>query len=188
MKVQIFKFFIYLFGSVFICNAQNLKKLKINTELNNQYLESRKSYYGILTSEELIVIKNAFENELHIKFTDDKAILINFFQYGTNCIEYGFESKFKEKAIDKGVKLSNRISKKYNALDFFIYTDDAINYELLTKRRKFILDSGYFQKSIFTLQENCSAFFILKPNGEFLKYYGEDYYSEVINFLKDDED
>lgn len=77
------------------------------------------------------------------------------------------------------------MSKEHNASDFFVYSESVLNKERIENRKNFILDSGFFAKNIFTLQENCRAFFILKPNGEFMKYYGSDYYSEVEKFLKE---
>ena len=32
--------------------------------------------------------------------------------------------------------------------------------------------------------ENCRGFFIIKPNENFMKYYGGDYYSEVKKILE----
>ncbi len=49
---------------------------------------------------------------------------------------------------------------------------------------EFILDSGFFYENVFTEHQNCEAFLIIKPNGDFHKFYGEDYYTEVENFLE----
>jgi len=52
--------------------------------------------------------------------------------------------------------------------------------------KRFMPNPGFFHDSIFTLHESCQAFFILKPSGRFLKYYGEDYFSVVEAFLESD--
>ncbi len=184
MKKIILLSLIFILNIIFICSAQNLNDREINTELNSEYINSKKSYLGKLTSEELIEVRNAFETELNTKIPENKSILINFFQYGKNCIVYRFNNETKENVANNCIRLSSEISNHYNAIDFFVYTEDALDKSIYAKREKFILDSGFFQKTVFTLQENCRAFFILKSNGEFLKYYGEDYYSEVINFLE----
>ena len=84
---------------------------------------------------------------------------------------------------DNGLRISNEISAKNNAIDFFVFIKDSYNNAILSTREQFILDKGFFHNKVFTLHENCKDFFILKPDGEFMKYYGEDYYTEVECFL-----
>jgi len=55
---------------------------------------------------------------------------------------------------------------------------------LSQNNKNYILDSGYFYKAIFTLHKICSAFLVLKPNGEILKHYDADYFSQMGDFLK----
>ena len=49
---------------------------------------------------------------------------------------------------------------------------------------EFIIDSGFFYENVFTEHQNCAGFLIIKPNGDFYKQYGEDYYSEVKAFFE----
>jgi hypothetical protein len=53
-------------------------------------------------------------------------------------------------------------------------------------KNNFIMDSGFFSNNIFTEREMCSAFIIIKPNGKFFKYYGEDYNTKIKDFLNTD--
>ncbi|NMR32979.1 hypothetical protein HIO71_02025 [Chryseobacterium aquaticum] len=175
---------IVILNFFFSCNAQAEKKQKVNTKFNSDYFKSRKKFYGKLNNEELKQIRTLISKELKIIIPENISVLINFYQNGKNCFEYGFTEKSAKEVIDNCINISSRMSKNYNTIDFFVFTDDALNKDRLEKRNNFRKDSGFFSYTIFTLKENCRAFFILKPNGEFLKYYGSDYYSEVENFLE----
>ncbi|KIA82573.1 hypothetical protein OA84_10455 [Kaistella solincola] len=180
IKLYFFIFSLFLFS----CKAQQSNSVKINSEINKEYLASRKSFVGKLSPEEYKEIRKLITDELQTQVPAGKSILINFDQYGVNC----FGSKHNEKTamavIDRRVSISARISKENNAQDFFVYTTNVLNKHRYENRKNFLLDSGFFAKYIFSLNENCNAFFILKPNGEFIKYYGTDYYSQVEKFLK----
>ena len=115
---------------------------------------------------------------------ENKTILINYYQNGTNCHEYGLNKRDAKIVTENGIRISQTMSKENNAIDFFVFTADCLNKELYENRDNFILDSSVFSTNFFTLKENCCAFFILKLNGEFLKYYGTDYFSEVEYFLR----
>ena len=77
------------------------------------------------------------------------------------------------------------MSKEHNAIYFFVYTKDAFHKDSHQNDKRFILDHGYLHKTIFTEHKNCKGIFVLKPNGEFLKYYGEDNYMDADAFLKE---
>lgn len=162
-------------------NAQN--KVKVNTKYNKQYTASRKKFVGTLNNEDYQEIRNIILKELRVDVPENKSILINYYQFGTNCAQSGLRKKYGSEVIDNEVRISARLSSKFNTMDFFLYSSDALNKERYENRSKFIMDSGFFSESIFSLKENCSAFFILKPNGQFMKYYGSDYFSEVQDFL-----
>ena len=182
MKLKILLSIIIL-NLFFTCNAQK-KQEKVNTKFNESYSISRKKFQGKLDSEQLKQIRTLVSDELKVEINENQSLLINFHQFGENCYEYSLEEKDAQRVIDNCISISSRIARNYNVVDFFIFTDNALNKERFEKRRNFIKDSGFFSQIIFTLQENCRAFFILKPNGEFLKYYGSDYFTEVENFLK----
>ena len=55
---------------------------------------------------------------------DKNSILINYHQHGNNCNEYGLEENSAKTQIDNIFRISARMSKNYNATDFFIYSTD----------------------------------------------------------------
>ena len=184
MKIN--KFYLLIFFLIFYsCSTQKNELGKINTKINKEYIASRKTFVGKLNLDEYKQIREMIINELKIEIPSNKSILINFYQFGSNCFEYGFSKKDAMTVIDNSIRISSRMSKEHNASDFFVYSENVLHKEIIENRKNFILDSGFFAKNVFTLQENCRAFFILKPNGEFMKYYGSDYYSEVEKFLKE---
>ena len=154
----------------------------INTKYNEEYIASTKTLVGKLDESQYAKITTVLAKELNTVLSKDKAILINYSQKAPNCITEGHSKKNDLLVSVNGIRLSNEISKKYNAADFFVYAADTFVKDL--RQENFILDTGFFYNNVFTLHENCKAFFILKPNGDFMKYYGEDYYSLVNDFLE----
>jgi hypothetical protein len=185
-KILISIFFIAVVFMTTSCG--NIKSTKtesnINTKFNTEYKKSRKTFYGELSEKESNEIRKIIENELNSKVPDGKSILINFSQKGSNCISTGLNNKDAATVINNGIQISSRISMNNNTIDFFVYTADVFHKDVHQTKANFKLDSGFFYNNIFTLHENCEAFFILKPNGQFMKFYGEDYFSEVENFLQ----
>ena len=166
------------------CQVKATPEKTVNSVLNKQYLESRQSFLGKLDSAQLQEIRSLISKELNTEIAAGKSILINYSQKATNCLTYNKNVKISLKSFDHSIEISNRISKKYNAIDFFVFSENVFYKEQFEKQKKFIKDSSFFYDNVFTLHENCEAFFILKPNGEFMKYYGEDYFTVVENFLK----
>ncbi len=183
-KMKICKFYYLILIFIFFsCSAQN-KAGKINTKINKEYSKSRKGFYGKLSEEEFRETRKTIVAELKTEIPEKNVILINYYQKGDNCFAYGFGEKSAQTEIENSIKMSARFSTNYNMSDFFIFSSDCIGKESVERRKNFILDSGFFTNNIFTLKENCRAFFLLKPNGEFMKYYGSDYFSEMRNFLE----
>ncbi|MCJ0741715.1 hypothetical protein [Pedobacter montanisoli] len=164
--------------------AQNTEANEINNAVNSRYISSRKTFTGKLDDIENKDIREKIAKELNRNIDADKAILINYFQRGPNCITYKYNNETYSSMLNNTVNISNRITAEKNAVDFFIYAKDAFHLDLLKDRKDFIQDSGFFQSNVFTIQENCGAFLILKPDGRFMKCYDEDYFTEVDNFLK----
>ena len=75
------------------------------------------------------------------------------------------------------------MSEEYNAVDFFVYSQNAFFKDIYESKNYYNKDPGYFKNTIFIREENCKAFFILKPNGEFIIEYGQDYFTEVEKFF-----
>ncbi|MDQ7918583.1 hypothetical protein RBU60_13470 [Mesonia sp. MT50] len=167
------------------CGSQkNGETKRVNTFFDSNYKKSRKSFKGDLSGQEYDVLKTKIEKELGVKIPLGKSILVHYRQFGANCFLKGKGRKFKSNVSNNGINFSTKISAAYNTEDFFIYSDNAINKDHYENLPEFQLDPGFFKELIFTLEENCAAFFVVKPNGKFLKYYGEDYNTEIENFLK----
>jgi hypothetical protein len=156
----------------------------VNTQPNSKYKKSRKAYSGKLNNSEYKELIKNLESELKTTIPNDKSILVNFNQKAPNCISVRFGEKDNKQVVNNRIRISSRISSNNNVLDFFVYTKDSYNEDIYEKTAEFILDSGFFYENVFTEHQNCEAFLIIKPNGDFYKYYGEDYYTEVENFLE----
>ena len=187
--MKILKYYYLILMSIITSCAAQIKSndsinRKVNTHFNKDYFASKKTFYGKLNEVECKEIRKTIIAELKTIIPDQNSILINYYQHGNNCYKYGLNEKYAKEEINNGIRISARISKTYNVTDFFIYSSDYRDKLILENSRVYTLDSGFFSTNIFTLKENCAAFFIIKPNGEFMKYYGTDYYSEVIKFLE----
>ena len=66
-------------------------------------------------------------------------------------------------------------------LRMFFFRDD------FSESPSFVADNGFFYNIVFTEHNICKGFFILKPNGHFYKYYGEDYYYRIKDAILADE-
>lgn len=156
----------------------------VNTKLNSKYKKSRKAYYGTLNKTEYKELINKLETEFKTTIPNDKSILVNFTQKAPNCISVQFSKKRNEQLTSNSIRISSRISSNNNVTDFFVYTKNSYHRDIYEKLTEFVLDSGFFHENIFSDNENCKGFLIVKPTGEFYKYYGEDYYSKVQEFLE----
>ncbi|RNL54211.1 hypothetical protein [Pedobacter jejuensis] len=159
-------------------------KFETNIKLNARYLASVRVFSGKLDSTTYKTIKKDIENELNVEIQANTAILINYVQGASNCLLAGLNDTDVSRVIDNKKRISSQLCMANNAIDFFVFYPNADPKELFQKRDYFKKDSGFFYENIFTLHDNCDAFLILKPNGDFLKYYGEDYFSQVEKFFK----
>jgi hypothetical protein len=157
---------------------------EINTKPNAQYKKSRKSFSGTLNKIEYDKLVNDLERELNTKIPEGKSILIHYSQKAPNCIDVTFSQEDISNITINVVRISTRISSKNNAISYFVYSENTFHKDYYKQIDNYALDSGYFYNNIFTLHETCSAFFIIKPNGDFLKHYGSDYFTEVSDFLE----
>jgi hypothetical protein len=179
-------FYFVLAITIASCGSQKekSKSTAVNTYPNWKYKKSRKSLHGTLDSQQYLDTKAALEKELNVKIPAGKSIMIHFDQKAPNCINVRFNDDQNSKIIGRGHSLSDEESVKYNVEQFSVYTADSFFAKKFEANKKFRLDTGYFSTNIFTLQENCAAFYILKPNGKHITYYGEDYFSEVKDFFE----
>jgi len=181
---------ILLVNTLFSCATNKITDIKpiidieVNTELNPELIKSRKAFSGNLNNFQYNELKINLEKELNTKIPEGKSILINYHQKARNCISLSLNNSDFSKFTNRGIQISSRISTNNNTVDYFVFEENAFYKNLYKEKQNFKLDSGYFYNNIFTLHETCDAFFIIKPNGDFLKYYGSDYYSIVKTFLE----
>jgi CRISPR/Cas system-associated endoribonuclease Cas2 len=185
MKYLLFILFSFL---MFSCKSQREKSLdiKVNTTLNKEYRNSIKTFEGKLNEVDYLLIKKNIEKELSTSIPDDKIILINFCQKAKNCSSLASSEASINKVIYNSLTISSGISLNNDAVDFFVYTEDAFFKDIFIKNLKFKRDSGFFHDTFFNDCDICTAFFILKPDGKFIKHYGDDYYTIVKNFMEKD--
>ena len=165
-------------------NKVTINNSEVNTYPNSEYKKSRKAYSGTLNKSEYDELIKKLEEELNTTISTDKSILINYNQKAPNCINARFSQSDNKQVAKNRIRISSRMSSNYNAIDFFVYNKDSYNKEIYEKITEFKLDSGFFYDNVFTEHQNCAGFLIIKPNGEFYKHYGEDYYSEVKAFFE----
>lgn len=178
------------FLSITLVSCKSSKNAKndagVNSEFNQQYIDSRGALTGTLIDAEYKLFKDQLKKELAITIPESKSILINYRQKSNNCLGVGFKKSDVIGHIENAKEISGRLSATYNMANYFVFTEDAHYADLYSKRVNYKKDPGYFKDRIFTSNQNCSAFLLVKPNGKFMKYYGEDYFTFVKNFLLKD--
>lgn len=175
-------FFVMFLFAIVSCRSVKNTNSSMNTKLNAAYRASVRDVYGQLSQNEYIELRRKMEIELNTKISDGKTIIIIFSQKAPNCIT----ARFNEYHVVIGnvIRISSAINTQYNTTSFFVFTKDSFHHDLFEKENMYKLDSGYFYNNIFTIHENCEAFLILKPNGQFMKHYGDDYFTRVETFLQ----
>lgn len=182
MKKNALLFAFLLFNFTF---SQLFNGKKVNTNpLNKEYQDSRKFFYGELNPKEYSDFKLILEKELDTHIEEGKSIFINYEQAASNCSLLKGRKQYLEQYHKNSIKISNTISKENNAIDFFIYSGDTFLKSYTEKNKIYQLDKGFFGKEMFTLKENCEAFFIVKPNGKFMICYGTDSFSDASAFFE----
>ena len=178
-----------LLFSLIGCSSQKhiTQTSDLNTVYNNEYEKSKLLFRGELEKEVYDQVRSTIESELGVLIPEDKAILINYYQKGQNCISMRLNRKNYLRSVKYSAKTSARICSKNKTIDFFVFSNDAFFKEQIKDGIYNKFDSGFFYDNIFTIHNNCQAFFILKPNGKFMKYYGEDYYTRVKKFLEEND-
>lgn len=178
--------YFFIIMTILSCNSKKIliNNIEVNTYPNTEYKKSKEIFIGTLKKNEYDELVKRLETELKTSLPKDKSILINYNQRAPNCISTRFSEKVNKQIAINRVRISSRMSTNYNAIDFFVYTKDSFDKEIYEQMTEFNIDSGFFYETVFTEHENCAGFLIIKPNGDFYKRYGEDYYSEVKDFFE----
>jgi hypothetical protein len=164
--------------------SEDREIIKVNTKYNRKYVKSRKTFEGSFPNEAYSTIRLLLQKELKTAIPDDSHILIHYEQRASNCIKYDNYEERLPIILKNIAKSDKKLSRQYQTMPFWVYNTNSFFAEHFKKHPDYHLDSGYFKKNIFELNDNCSAFFLLKSSGEFMIHYGEDYMTQVFNFLK----
>lgn len=140
---------------------------------------------GTLDEIEYETILKKFQKELDSSIIRDSPVLIQFKQDAPHCYSGDTITYNNKLLIKEEVRILNRISRTNKVQNYFVYDSKSPFAELFMDLDDYTLDSGYFYRNIFTQHENCSAFLLIKPDGRFVKYYGEGFYSIISDFLKE---
>ncbi|MDT8347451.1 MAG: hypothetical protein RQ756_06590 [Flavobacteriaceae bacterium] len=173
---------ILMFTAVFVftgCKSTE-QAPKYNTKINTKYKESVKTYVGQLNPAELSKLRQEVMQALKTDWPKDQAIMVHFYQEAYNCYEYGIAEESAKNMQRKVFQISQRWAIKNNALHFFVYTNEYLYPEQISASGRPREDTGFFKDNVFTLNENCRAVLIVKPNGAFYKHYGNDYFTDAM--------
>lgn len=184
MKYIFYLLVILVCKPILYAQTDNLPQINVNTKLNRVYDKSKKSFEGTLPPNQYEKMRLSLQRELGTTFSDDLNILVHYEQRGSNCLKLDGYEKALPWALKTLASGKKKLSRKFNTAENFVYNANSFFHKELKEVDVFRLDSGYFKENVFKLNENCSAFFLLKTTGEFMIYYGEDYMGEVYNYLK----
>ena len=163
---------------------ESVKKFVVNSNANGDYRSSIHEIRGKLNESEKVLMLKNISKALDTSLTPDKTQLIHYKQSAPNCFLSDSLTSDDRIAFKHDMRVLNKISRKYNVQSFYVFEQNAPITGFLLEQNEFLLDSGYFYNDIFTEHENCGAFLMIMPDGRFIKYYGEDYYSLIIDFLE----
>jgi len=171
---------------IFISTSSYSQK-KINTKANSEYKKHFKGLYGKLTPEAYKTVIDSLQLHSEIELDKSKKVYVHFQQKGDNCIMYGQKESSIEFVLSNIERISKRVTQNNQTQRLLIFNQNSFFKEHLKKRIDWKLDTGFFKRNIFTEDTICQAFFVLKPNGEFYKFYGSDHFTLVKVLLENEE-
>ncbi|WP_296385921.1 hypothetical protein [Winogradskyella sp.] len=179
------KSILILFVIIFIsCGAKNNTDNAVNNKYNREYIKSIDGQFGKMDNQDLNLFYKALEENLNITIDTSKTILINYFQKGHNCIVKSNNVEYEKNVLRSYKNSSDKISINYNAKNILVYTKKSFFTKYADNNSGWILDNGFIKNNIFISDKNCSGFFIIRTDGKFYKYYGEDYFSIINKLLR----
>ena len=177
-----------LFSIITSCSSSKgiEDKNVINYKYNGRYKRSITKKDGQLSSLKYENLKLNLEKELDTIIPAGKSIIINYEQLAPNCFKYGGGLAYVQNALDYFVPKATKFANENNSVIFFVYSKESVYAPIYnTRKDSHILDNGFFYSQIFKLHDNCSAQYVIRPDGKFLKIYGEDHFDDVEEFLLD---
>lgn len=156
---------------------------KVNFRPNQVYKQTEIGYNGNLNQTMYFEVKDRMSSALQEEIPSEKTIIVHFNQNAPNCLGVNESPESFQKITENKMNWSSELCTRYNAVDYFVYTSNAFHNDYFKKNSVFKIDTGFFSEEVFTEHQNCAAVIIIKPNGSFHKYYGEDYFEDVSGFL-----
>ena len=155
----------------------------VYTRIDEEYKKTRKTALGQLNPTDYQKLIEELERVMDTTIRKGRGVLINFRQRAPYCYTYAYNESAIETMTNNSIQFSANICVKNMAVDYFIYTADCYFKSIYEKKKEYKLDPGYFANEVFTLKENCSGFLALRTDGQFMKYYGDDYFTKAAQFL-----
>ena len=155
----------------------------VYTRIDEEYKKTRKTALGQLDQNDYEKLIEELERVMDTTIPKGRGILINFNQRAPYCYSYAYDESTIETITDNSIQISANICVKNAAVDYFIYTSNSYFKSIYEKKKEYKLDPGYFADKVFSLKENCSGFLALRADGQFMKYYGDDYFTKAAQFL-----
>lgn len=177
------KKYIFILFLIIGFSAKPQEKNLANSEYNKKYKKSITSKHGRLSTDELSEMKSSLAKELQISLENNKALVIYYFQHGKNCLLASYNYEGVLNILNNKYRIANSAEKRFNIKSYYVYNSNSFFNTLLAKQEAFILDSGFFKNVLFKEDRNCEGFYILKENGDYMRYYGSDYSDEIENFI-----
>ncbi|WP_339757220.1 hypothetical protein [uncultured Winogradskyella sp.] len=174
--------FVCIFTLVISCKSKPLSKENPHNKYGRSYAKKATGFVGKLNNTQLDSVRISLSQNLNVNIEKKQIILLHYRQAANFCISYGMTEKFIQNFINNTQNISERFTKNHNTKTLFVYTKDYY-FEKYLSNTNWILDNGFVQNSIFPDNEICSGFILIKTNGEFYKYYGEDYFSIIKRLL-----
>ena len=180
-KMKISRILLLVFFCFTISKAQNHygNKNKLNFH-SSLYSKITQQALGELNLEEYSEFRLSLENQIKTKLPKNKAIIISYHQVAHHCFHTKQKSKIQ---FQKNILKLKELAETENALVFFYYNPKSKLGTILKNTIDYKKDTDYFFQQLFSNQDFCTAIFVVKPNREFIKYYGLKSEVEISYFL-----
>ncbi|MCB0398456.1 MAG: hypothetical protein KDD26_02325 [Winogradskyella sp.] len=186
MRIFVFTLFLSILLG---CKSKEPKVLPIdsknyNYKYGHKYAKNRLSYSGKINSERLKELRS-FIFSISSDFDINQTLLINFKNDGSYCISANpkYISNIP-KSLQNIYNMSNKFAVKYNIQHLCSFSKSSPFFEYLSENSNWVIDNGTIENIFFRSNQICSGFVIIEPDGSFLCHFGEDYFSEISNYLK----
>ncbi|OYU85736.1 MAG: hypothetical protein CFE24_00585 [Flavobacterium sp. BFFFF2] len=151
----------------------------------SNFVAKLKSNKGKFNEKELSSFRDTLSKIFKRNLPEQYPILVKYCSKGDECILLRFSKYEQFSTINRSISISEELCQEFNAINLCVYTKDCEFKDLLVARNNFVLDSGFIKDNIFYNNRDCEGFILVKPTGNFYKYYGSDYYSIVKSYFNE---